>query len=117
MTISIACENKPKYESITLIDSKEMLTLMQNQDVQLVDVRTVREFNEHYIKGAENIVFDENFEEKLKDLNKDKPIIVYCKIGGRSARCADILAKKGFKKIYDLKGGISQWMKDRNEVQ
>jgi rhodanese-related sulfurtransferase len=115
--LAMACQNKPKYDSITLIDSQEMLEILQTEDVQLVDVRTVKEFNEHYIKGAENIVFDDNFDQKLEGLQKDKPIIVYCRSGRRSARCAEILAQKGFKKIYDLKGGITQWMKEDLEVE
>ena len=108
----IGCSSEPKYDNITLIEPDEMLELMQTEDVQLVDVRTLKEFNEHYIKDAENIVFDDNFDQKLEGLKKDKPIIVYCRSGRRSARCAEILAQKGFKKIYDLKGGITQWMKE-----
>ncbi|RRO25177.1 rhodanese-like domain-containing protein [Flavobacteriaceae bacterium 14752] len=100
-----------------MIDSQEMKTLLKNDEVQLVDVRTVKEFNENYIEGAENIVFDDNFDQKLEGLQKDKPVIVYCRSGRRSAKCADILAKRGFKKIYDLKGGITQWMKEGNEIE
>lgn len=117
ITLNLACNNKPTYDNITLINNQEMIDLMQTEDVQLVDVRTIKEFNEHYIEGADNIVFDADFDQKLEGLQKDKPIIVYCRSGRRSAICADILAKKGFKKIYDLKGGITQWMKEGNTVE
>lgn len=117
VSLSIACKDKPKYDSITLIDSQEMLDLMQTEYVQLVDVRTIKEFNEHYIKGAENIVFDDNFDEKIKKLQKDKPIILYCRTGRRSKKCAEVLAERGFKKIYDLKGGITQWRKEGFEIE
>lgn len=112
-----SCKEKAKYSNITMIDSEEMKTVLKNKEAQLVDVRTVKEFNENYIEGAENIVFDEDFDQKLEGLQKDKPVIVYCRSGRRSAKCADILAKKGFKKIYDLKGGITQWMKQGNEIK
>lgn len=117
LLLSIGCKEQAKYTNITMIDSQEMKTLLKNDEVQLVDVRTVKEFNENYIEGAENIVFDDNFDQKLEELQKDKPVIVYCRSGRRSAKCADILAQRGFKKIYDLKGGITQWMKDGNEIE
>lgn len=102
---------------ITRINPDEMKVLLEEEEVQLVDVRTVQEFNEHYIEGAENIVFDDNFDLKLDSLDKEKPVVVYCRKGRRSAKCAEILQKKGFKKIYDLKGGITQWMKEGNNVK
>jgi len=108
---------KSNLPKITLINADEMKELILEEEVQLVDVRTVEEFNEHYIPGAENIVFDDNFELNLDSLDKEKPIVVYCRKGRRSAKCAEILAQRGFKKIYDLKGGITQWMKQGNVVQ
>lgn len=115
--VVLSCDHKPKYDNIIIIDGEEMKTLLKNEDVQLVDVRTVNEFSEHYIAGAENIVFDDNFDLKLKDLNKDKPVVVYCRRGRRSAKCAEILSEKGFTKIYDLKGGITQWIKEGHKVE
>ena len=113
----LSCQNHPKDSTITMIDSEEMKTMLEDNQVQLVDVRTVKEFNEHYIKGAENIVYDDNFNQKLDKLEKDKPIIVYCRSGSRSAKCTDIMEKQGFTKIYELKGGITQWMKEGKPVK
>jgi rhodanese-related sulfurtransferase len=115
--IIIGCESKPKYENIIMVDSEEMKALLNEEEVQLVDVRTVEEFSEHYIPGAENIVFDDNFDLKLDNLNKEKPVVVYCRKGRRSKKCAEILSEKGFVKIYDLKGGITQWMKEGHAVK
>ncbi len=105
LALLASCQ-KSNLSEITLINSEEMKGLLEEQEVQLVDVRTVKEFNEHYIEGAENIVFDDNFDLKLDSLDKEKPVVVYCRKGGRSAKCAEILQQKGFKKIYDLKGGM-----------
>lgn len=113
----LSCQNKPSDSNITMIESEEMKTMLKKDEIQLVDVRTVKEFNENYVDGAQNIVFDDNFNQKLENLQKNKPIIVYCRSGRRSAKCAEILEKKGFSKIYDLKGGITQWMKDGFEVK
>jgi len=111
-TLSLSCQNRSANSNITMIDSEEMKTLLQNEEMQLVDVRTVVEFNEQYIKGAQNIVYDDNFEQKLGKLEKDKPIIIYCRSGRRTALSADIMEKQGFTKIYELEGGIMQWMKE-----
>jgi len=116
LAVLASCQ-KSNLPEITLINPEEMKLLLEEEEVQLVDVRTVKEFNEHYIEGAENIVFDDNFDLKLDSLDKEKPVVVYCRKGRRSAKCAEILQKKGFKKIYDLKGGITQWMKDGNAVE
>ena len=114
---AIGCSKQNKQSEIILVNPEEMQSLLENEEVQLVDVRTVKEFNEHYIKDAENIVFDEDFENKLGNLDKNKPIVVYCRKGGRSAKCAKIMQDKGFTKIYDLEGGITQWMKEGNRVE
>ena len=116
-TLLLSCQNKTAESTIKVIDSEEMKIMLQDDQVQLVDVRTVKEFNEHYIKGAENIVYDDNFKRKLDKLKKDKPIIVYCRSGRRSAKCTDIMEKQGFTKIYELKGGITQWMKEGNPTK
>ena len=63
-----------------------------------------------YIEGSQNIDFNSpTFDEDINKLDKTKPVILYCKTGGRSAKCAQKLKDAGFVKIYDLKGGITQW--------
>jgi rhodanese-related sulfurtransferase len=42
-------------------------------------------------------------------LDKNKPVLVYCAAGGRSASAAKDLKKAGFKKVYDLEGGYDAW--------
>jgi rhodanese-related sulfurtransferase len=50
-----------------------------------------------------------NFDKQLDQLDKNKPVFIYCAVGGRSRGASTILAKKGFKQIYDLEGGINTW--------
>lgn len=115
--LNLSCQNKRGDSKITMIDSEEMKILLEENEIQLIDVRTVEEYNENYIKGAENIVYDSNFDQKLNQLDKDKPLVVYCRSGRRSTASAEILEKKGFTKIYELKDGIIQWMKEGNPVE
>ena len=49
---------------------------------------------------------------RLKELDADSDIIVMCKVGGRSRRAAEFLARSGFAKVANLSGGIDAWTAD-----
>jgi len=109
---SFSCKNEVGSE-IEVVTTEEMQAILKMDQVQLVDVRTPEEFSEGYIKNAQNIDYNSpTFEEDILKLNKQKPVMLYCHSGGRSAKCAQKLKEAGFKKIYDLKGGISKWKHD-----
>lgn len=107
--ISFSCkeENATNIKEIT---TQEMQSLLKMDQVQLVDVRTSKEFKTGYIEKAQNIDFlSPTFDQDILKLDKEKPVLLYCHSGGRSAKCAKKLEEAGFKKIYDLQGGISRW--------
>ena len=86
---------------------------IDKEDVQLIDVRTPKEFKAGHIETAKLIDFLSNdFNEKAQALDKTKPVYLYCKRGGRSAKASKVLNDLGFTKIYDLKGGFLAWLKD-----
>ena len=105
--ILISCnQNK---NSIKLVEKEEFQYLM-NQDIQLIDVRTPEEFINGSIVKAQNINFNSPFfKEQVLKLDKNKPVVVFCHAGGRSAKASLMLDSLGFKQIYDLKGGFSSW--------
>lgn len=101
-----------------VVSPEEMQTLLQLDNIQLVDVRTPKEFKEGFIENAQNIDFKSStFYEAIKKLDKNKPVIVYCHSGGRSAKCANKLKEAGFTKVYDLEGGISKWKLEGYKVK
>jgi len=107
-----SCKDETKGE-VQVVTPEEMITLLELDDVQLVDVRTPEEYKEGYIENFQNIdFFSESFEKDIEKLDKSKPVIVYCKSGNRSGKCAKLMKEKGFVKIYDFKGGISKWEKE-----
>jgi rhodanese-related sulfurtransferase len=73
----------------------------------LLDVRTVGEFQSGHIAGAANIPV-EVLAARLAELPKDKPIVLYCRSGNRSAQAARLLRSAGYADVYDL-GGIIAW--------
>jgi len=92
-----------------VVSPEEMKELKALDTVQFIDVRTLKEFRNEHIKGAQNLVYDNDFKNKIEQLDKSKPVAVYCKTGRRSKECSKILSDAGFKKIYELDGGITKW--------
>ena len=113
--INFSC-NRTKGQS-NLISCNSVAELINSQDINLIDVRTPDEFQSGHIVGAQNIDFyDPNFQKKINQLDKSIPIVLYCRSGKRSARCAAKISDDGFKIIYDLEGGIVEWTLAGHEV-
>lgn len=95
-------------KQVTPKEAKELIEKnKENPDFRIVDVRTKEEFSEEHVKGALNIdIYDERFEEVVSKLDKDKTYLVYCKAGGRCGSAAELMDKKGFRKVYSVMG----WM-------
>jgi rhodanese-related sulfurtransferase len=107
---SSCLDNKIDNVEVKLVTAEEMQSILELEDVQLVDVRTPKEHGEIRIANSQNIDFSSpTFDEDISKLDKEKPVILYCKGGSRSAKCAKKLKSAGFEKIYDLDGGISKW--------
>ena len=99
------------------INSDELETFIDKKYVKLIDVRTPNEYNTGHIKTAINIdYYDEDFDSKINKLDKSKPIVFYCKSGGRSSKSASKLIQNGFKEIYNLEGGIDKWILNGKEI-
>jgi len=105
----LSCKNT-ENKDLQVVTAEEMQTILEMEGVQLIDVRTPEEFAEGYIAYAQNIDFySDTFKDDILKLDKTKPVVLYCKSGGRSAECSEQLIEAGFTKVYDLEGGITQW--------
>ncbi|MBK6947266.1 MAG: rhodanese-like domain-containing protein [Haliscomenobacter sp.] len=98
--------------SSTVLTAGEFKNKIAQKGVQLVDVRTAREFASGHIPGAKNIdATAYGFENQAgSQLDKNQPVAIYCLSGVRSARAAGALRRMGFKTVYDLRGGYRAWM-------
>jgi thioredoxin 1 len=111
--ILAACSQSADVLSVDDFETK----LRSTPDAQLVDARTPGEFAKAYIPGAANIDYNgDDFKEKVKSLDKSKPIFIYCLSGGRSAKAATYLRKQGFK-TFELKGGMLEWNNKKKPVE
>ena len=112
-----SCKGQQDDGRLKIVSPEEMQTLLQSDNMQLIDVRTPKEYDSGFIANAQNIdYFSPTFDEDIKKLDKEKPIILYCKSGRRSSKCSDKLLQAGFEKIYELDGGIIQWKKRGLEI-
>lgn len=88
-------------------------SLQTHAKALLLDVRTAEEFDEGHLKNALNIDFNKtDFKAQVNALDKSKTYYVYCRSGKRSAAAVEQLRGLGFKKIYELEGGILKWVAD-----
>jgi molybdopterin/thiamine biosynthesis adenylyltransferase/rhodanese-related sulfurtransferase len=75
---------------------------------ELIDVREPFEYEIARIDGAKLIPLGE-IGERLSELQRERPIIVHCHSGKRSAQAVELLQQHGFTKVYNLEGGIDAW--------
>lgn len=116
----VSCNSQDKKTTIILdIEVAEFQQLISKKNVQLIDVRTPVEFKKGHLKNAKLInFFDKDFKsEILKKIDKNKPVYVYCKSGGRSAKAAKIYKAAGFKKVFNLLGGFNAWSASGLEIE
>ena len=93
----------------TLHSPNDFAKLME-RDYVLVDVRTPEEFAQGALPEAVNISVTElSFPFEIAKLNKEKPVMIYCKGGTRSARAAVAMKALGFDEIHELDGGYMAW--------
>jgi rhodanese-related sulfurtransferase len=81
---------------------------LRNAGAFILDVRQPDEWNEYHVPGSTLIPLGE-LDARVKELPRDKPIVVVCRSGNRSATGRDILLKAGFPQVTSLAGGLSQW--------
>jgi thioredoxin len=101
-----------------VVDATTFEQHLNSNDVQLLDVRTIDEFNSGHIKNAllANWLNKPEFTERVHYLDKDKPVLVYCASGSRSSEAAKWLESNGFKHVENLKGGFTEWKLENKPV-
>lgn len=81
-----------------------------------LDAREEREFEVSHIANAKWVGYDDFNLSRLAGLNKSDSIIVYCSVGYRSEKVAEQLIKNGYENVYNLYGGVFEWVNQGNDV-
>lgn len=96
-------------QSADVIALDEFKSYIGQENVQIVDVRGVTEYEAGHIDGADN-VFVGTLPDNLDKISKDKQVVIHCQSGDRSAIAYSILAKNGFENVKNFLGGMKEWL-------
>ena len=101
------------------IEPKKWNSLLKQKNIKIIDARKPFEFNVGSFKGAvnPNINNFRDFPKYLKKINKKEKIAMFCTGGIRCEKASVYLKKKGFKNVFQLKGGILNYLKQINKKQ
>ena len=105
-----------KYRKYQVVDTNGAVSLMDDDELLIIDVREEKERKAGFLTNDLNIPMGQ-VKAKMDTLDKSKNILVYCKSGTRSDRIADILSKNDFQKVSSLKGGFNAWLKADLPIQ
>lgn len=97
----------PAPGQVTVIDSAQAAALRAQQGTVVADVRTLEEYREGHVVGAQHIPLEdpELWAQRVAALDPSGTVVVYCRSGRRSAEAAQLLVQAGFESVYDA-GGI-----------
>ena len=95
------------YQRISCEDAKQRF-FDQSTDVIIVDIRDEGAFAAAHIIDAMTLS-NANLSAFINDADGDIPLLVYCYHGNSSKNAAEYLATQGFREVYSLNGGFSQW--------
>ncbi len=97
-------------ENTHLLDKAAFEQSIEKPNVQLVDVRSQKEFEQATIEGAINIDFlQKDFVENASVLDKEQPVYIFCRSGKRSQMAREKLLQNGFSQVFELDAGYLSW--------
>ncbi len=101
-------QEEPAGNDIPSISVEELKKKLDAKaDIFILDVREPHEYQICNLKGYLIPVGD--LPKRVNELDSSREIIAHCKMGGRSAKAVNFLRRSGFKKVYNLTGGITAW--------
>ena len=106
----ISCGNSQEIKSIS---TAELKSILSKDQIQLIDVRTAKEVAQGFIESAlfADFYSEHFYTEAIQQVDKNKPVYVYCRSGGRSMKASKILQEKGYK-VINILGGYAQWKQE-----
>jgi rhodanese-related sulfurtransferase len=93
----------------------DFLSGVDKDAIHVVDIRTEAEVSRGVIDGAIHIPMH-LLPVKAQDLPQDRPVVLYCHSGARSAQACAFMASKGFNNMHNLTGGILAWARSGKPI-
>lgn len=110
LTTLIGSELRRRLLGLKEVSPLEATQLLNHEDAVLLDVREPQEYQEGYLLNSIRIPLG-TLADKAATLEKhrERPIIVVCRSGNRSAQAARLLKQQGYQTVYNLSGGLHAW--------
>ena len=105
-----------KFKKYVVVDTNGAVSLMDDEELIILDVREEKERTAVFISSDINIPMGQ-VKNKMESLDKSKNILVYCKSGTRSDQISGFLSKNEFQNVYSLQGGFKAWQKAELPIQ
>jgi rhodanese-related sulfurtransferase len=109
LALLIVGELRARLSGVSDIGPGEATRMLNHDNAVMIDMRTDKEYGEGHVVNAIHVPSADNVTQL--DKYRDKPVIVYCNSGSRSAGFCSRLRKQGFSSVYNLRGGIHGWQK------
>ncbi|MCL2090163.1 MAG: rhodanese-like domain-containing protein [Micrococcales bacterium] len=102
-------DTSPVSETATSLGVAGFESLVAQDGVQIIDVRTPDEFATGHLAGATSLDVQSDFAAGIAGLDKNTTYALYCRSGVRSATARQMMLDAGFIRVVDLSGGILAW--------
>lgn len=99
------------HDDIPTITARKYLQL-SSDSVVVLDAREKEEFEVSHLRYARNVGYIWFDMRDIYDIPANKTIVIYCSVGNRAQRIAQLLIRSGYKKVYNLYGGIFEWVNE-----
>ncbi len=104
----VGCSSSVTYHTI---DAKEAKSMIENQEVVIVDVREESEYKSGHIKDSILIPLSTIDKDNTSMPKTNQTVLIYCRSGNRSAKAAKKFSALGYQNVYNF-GGINDWTYD-----
>lgn len=114
--LATAINRDTPLQSYEAVEPRQIVAQIESGEVTLIDVRSQGEWNEKKLPHAHHVMLG-TLLRRLDEIPTDKPIVLQCRSGNRSAIAASILQANGIPEVMNLAGGIQAWQKAGLPVQ
>jgi hydroxyacylglutathione hydrolase len=94
--------------TVPQVTAGELASLLSDEAVQVIDVRGASEWDAGHLPGAPNMPLA-TLAARVAEIPRDRPVVVHCQMGGRSAIAASLLRARGVERVANFTGGFAAW--------
>ncbi|WP_296619393.1 rhodanese-like domain-containing protein [Marivirga sp.] len=102
--------------TVSLVQPQEVKKKLNEKEVVILDTRSAKEYSVSHLPNARFVGYDHFDISQVKDIPKDKEVVVYCSVGYRSEKIGEKLKDAGFENVSNMYGGIFQWKNEDFDV-